>query len=512
MRVPAFASSVALLVAVPTTLSAQPAPGAEAPAPVVPMDAVHRALGESTPAATATASDALPAGTVRVLVVDAASRPVAGASVELGIMVREDSQRDSDRKESDASGVATFSGMPTGASQAYRVNVYSAGAKFSSTPFRLPEDRGYDVRITRLETTRDERLIMTLLHRTLVELRDERLHITQQLQLVNLSEQQYVFPDGAKRIALPEGFVAFQAEASMGDQRVAAIADEGVTIAGSLPPGRTNLVWAFDLPIDGREAMTFRSPVGFRTMQVRVDADAPPGLGLEVDGHPEATHYENQGRRVLVTMAQRRPGDAEALLPIVVRLTGIPAPPGAALRLVTAGAAAVFVLAALLSLLLLKPGVGFRTVSAELRRMRHRELLAEASDLEEAFASDEVGPRYREKRLGELVDQLALVLRDDAAAKATEGETKDKPRARSVKAYGRDALTYLALGLAFVPGLPFVGLFLVGSLRHALLAAAQAKKAERARYRRVAMGAGALTVAWLGALVAGTVWLAGRLM
>ena len=494
-----------------STAWAQPTGNTDVP-PTVPADAVHRALGESTPAAAANPSASVPVGTVRVTVVDSASEPVPGASVELGIMVREDSQRDRQRVEADSAGVATFRDLPTGASQAYRVNVYDGGAKFSTTPFRLPTDQGYEVRITRLDTTRDDRMVMTLLHRTLVELRSERLHITQLLQLVNLTEQQYVFPEGAKRIPLPEGFLAFQSEASMGDQRVVAIEDEGVAISGSLPPGRTNLMWAFDLPIDGREEVSIRFPVGFRTMQVRVDADAPPGFELEVQGHPEADRHEVQGRRVLVTMAQRRPQTDEALAPIVIRLGGIPAPTGSTIRLVATGAAAVFVLAALLALLFLKPGVGQRAMSAEVRRVRRGELLREASDLEEAFKGDEVGPRYREKRLGELVDQLSLVLRDDAAAATSDAKPEVPVRERSAKAYRRDALTYLALGLAFIPGLPFVGLFLVGSLRHALLGAAKAKADERQAHLRVALGAGVLVVGWLGALAAGTVWLAGRLM
>ena len=501
--------AIAFLIVGP--VQAQPEDAPDVP-PTVPADAVHRALGESTPAAVANPSDAVPAGAVRVLVVDGTSQPVPGASVELGIMVREDSQRDRRRVDADAAGVATFRDLPTGSGQAYRINVYDGGAKFSSTPFRLPTDKGYDVRITRLDTTRDERLVMTLLHRTLVELRGERLKVTQLLQLVNLSEQQYLFPEGAKRLALPEGFMAFQTEASMGDQRVAAVDGEGVAISGSLPPGRTNLMWAFDLPINGREEVTIRCPVGFRTMQVRVDADAPPGFELEVQGHPEATRHEVQGRRVLVTMAQRRPQTDEALSPIVIRLGGIPKPTGSTIRLVSAGAAAVFVIAALFAMLLLKPGVGYRAMSAELRRMRRGELLGEAENLEEAFKSDEVGPRYREKRLGELVDQLSLVLRDDAAAEASDKQPQTSSRKRSAKALKRDALTYLALGLAFIPGLPFVGLFLVGSLRHALLGAAKAKGPERARFQRIALGAGALVIGWLGALVAGTAWLAGRLM
>ncbi len=474
----------------------------------------RRALGEAQPAAEARPSRSVPAGEVHVFVLDSAGRVVPGTTVELGVMVQEGSQRSREHLEAGEDGVARFTELSTGSSQAYRVNVYRDGARFSSTPFRLPDDQGYRVQVRLLETTRDERMVMNLLHRTLVELKGERLHITQQVQLVNLSDEQFVFPQAGKVIPLPDGFSAFQSERSMGDQQVNGVED-GVRLTGSLPPGRTDLVWAYDLRIEGREEVVFTSPVGFRTVQVRVDVDAPPGMELDVTGLPAAQPYEAQGRRVLVTMSQRDPSEEVSLSPVVVRLSGIPAPLGSTLRWVALGAAGVFLALGLFSVLLLRRGEGAQQFAAGLRKAKQQELLDEVAELEAAFEREEVGPRYRERRMTQLLDELAGVLRDDEAAEKA-GEGPRVRRTRSPRQLYRDAILYLAAGI-FALTTPLIGTFLggvcfVGALRHSWLALRTGPADGRQPY--VAMFAISLlgALAWIVFLVWGAVYLAEKLM
>ena len=90
-------------------------------------------------------SDAVPAGSIRVTVVDEHDTPVPDASVALGIM-RQGGDRERTPSTTGADGVSTYSSLPTGTGQAYRVNVMFEGATYSSTPFQLPPTRGYDVR------------------------------------------------------------------------------------------------------------------------------------------------------------------------------------------------------------------------------------------------------------------------------------------------------------------------------------------------------------------------------
>jgi hypothetical protein len=199
-------------------------------------DDIHRGLSEPAPAAEANPDRSVPAGTIAVEVVDRSGNPVPRARVELGIMSQQ-SQRSSQSARADAEGHASFEGVATGSGQAYRINVLSGGAKFSCTPFRLDGDTGYRVRVTQLGTTDEPRNVMEVLSRVILELHDDRLRVHQQVQLANLGQDQYVFPREGKLIELPPGFLAFQSQPLMTDQRLAAVAGEGVYLRGSLPPG-----------------------------------------------------------------------------------------------------------------------------------------------------------------------------------------------------------------------------------------------------------------------------------
>jgi 5-hydroxyisourate hydrolase-like protein (transthyretin family) len=161
----------------------------------LPAEEIHRILsGESPELATARADESIPAGTIRVLVVDQNGQPTPEQAVELAIMGQND-QRTRREVRTGADGRAEFAGLPTGQSQAYRINVPFRGAKYSSSPFQLPPNAGYDVRIIRLPTTRDERAILQLVHRTFLELtQDERVRVAHQIQLVNLGRETFLLP------------------------------------------------------------------------------------------------------------------------------------------------------------------------------------------------------------------------------------------------------------------------------------------------------------------------------
>jgi len=120
--------------------------------PGVPNDHMRQALAGETPEiSSALPSREVPVGAVRVMVVDGNGDPVPGVDVELALM-QQDGERDRNRQATDETGLTVFSGLATGQGQAYRVNVYTDGAKISSTPFQLPTDQGYHVSIIKLPT------------------------------------------------------------------------------------------------------------------------------------------------------------------------------------------------------------------------------------------------------------------------------------------------------------------------------------------------------------------------
>ncbi|AKF10655.1 carboxypeptidase-like regulatory domain-containing protein [Sandaracinus amylolyticus] len=365
---------------------------------------------DAPPVATATPSAAVPPGTVRVIVSDVDGRPIEGATVLLGTM-----QQGGDRNRvsalTAADGTHRWDDLPTGTSQAYRVNVPFEGATYSSTPFQLPTDRGYDVRVVRLPVTHDDRTVLQLIGQTFVEVRDERLHVIQQAQLANMSQtpQTYVFPEGGLRVRLPEGFMAFQTQPVMTDQRVEQVADYGMRIQGSLPPGRVTLTWAYDLPITGRD-MAVEFPVPFRTYIYRVITDAPPGMELEADGLPEVQSFEDSGRPLFGTEVQRRPGDAP-FESFTLRFTNIPGP--GPLRWIAVAAAVLIALGGAYGA---ARGGSPERVAKESRERRKQELLEEAAQLERELERGEIGPQYRQSRHDAIVRELAVLLHQEQRA------------------------------------------------------------------------------------------------
>lgn len=366
--------------------------GARQPPRVAPNTAVESAL--------------VPAGSISVRVVDGQERPVPRAAIRLGIMGSMDARSSVDAV-ADGAGQHTFGGQPTGDKQAYRVNVSHGGARFSSTPFRLPATKGFDVVIHRLETTDAADAVILYVGATSVEFAEERFKVVQQVRLINVTDRAYVFPKDGVLIPMPEGAVSFQSEKNMGHQLIEE--HEGaVRITGSLEPGQATLLWGFGLPITGTE-QTISLPVPWQTFSYRVLVDDAPGLSMTVDGMPAAQRRADQGRSFLVTEVRRRPDDAP-FASVTIRLSGIPGP--GPLRWV----------AVLLGLLAIGLGLVVAArgrpplpgLSADALLQRRGALLSRAVGLERDLRGGEIGPDYHAQQMAGVTDELAIVLRGEA--------------------------------------------------------------------------------------------------
>ncbi len=385
--------------------------------------AADRMAGRVPPLATAERDAAVPAGTIRVKVVDASNRPIPGVRVRVGVM-RQAGARDALFGETGADGVALIEDLSTGSDQAYRVSVNHGGATYGAPPFRLETDAGHSVQIRRLDTTTDTRMLLQVLGQTHLEYRDGRLHITEQTQLTNLGDETIVFGDGL-HYPLPSGFKAFQSPAQMTDQRVVPD-DRGFLLKGSVPPGTITLNWAYDLPLDGSEARVAHD-MPFRTYAYRVFSDASPGMALEVDGFPDPQVHQSQGRRMLVTQLERNPEDPP-FDRLVVSVRGIPT--AGPLRWIAIGGALVLLL---FGFLLVTQGGRSEQLRVDARERRKREILDAAVELSEARARGEVGPKYHARQMEALVAELASLLRLDEAKEAlasTDKATEDRSSKR----------------------------------------------------------------------------------
>ena len=368
---------------------------------------VNRVLGNVPDLVASIVDPELPKGTIVVGVVDPAGAPVPKQAVRLGLM-EQSGGRDSKACVTDDQGRCSFDGLLTDVKHSYRVNVPFEGARYSSTPFRLDAEKGQRVTVIRLPVTRDNRRVFQVLGRTMVEFRDGRARVSQDARLTNLGESTYVFPEGGMRIPLPEGFKAFDALAVMTDQRVSAT-DDGLEISGSIPPGRADLRWAYDIPLSGT-SLSIEQSVPFATMEYQVVSDYIAGMTLEVEGFQVARVHEGGDRRFLVAGVMRRPGD-EPIDPLRIHIRGIPG--SGPLPFIAAFVAAIFAFIGIW--LVFRPSD--RTAAlVKVRQDRRAELLDEIASLESQRKAKSIGPSFYEHRRRELTDELAIVLRMQSEA------------------------------------------------------------------------------------------------
>ena len=368
---------------------------------------VNRVLGKVPELVTSRVDTELPAGTIAVEVVDPTGAAVSKQAVRLGVM-EQSGGRDSKACVTDEEGTCSFDALLTDSKHSYRVNVPYEGALYSSTPFRIDANEGQRVRVVRLPTTKDNRRIFQVLGRTMIEFRDGRAHIQQEARLANLGEATYVFPDGGMSIRLPDGFKAFDSMAVMTDQRLAAT-DGGLDISGSIPPGRVDLMWTYDIPVGG-SSMLIEQPVPFSTMEYQVISDYVEGMTMEVEGFQVARVHEGGDRRFLVAGMMRRPGDAP-VDPLRIHVRGIPG--AGPLPYLAAAIAMIFVFWAIW--LLFRP-LDQTAVLARVRDDRRAELLNEIAGLESQRKAESIGPSFYEHQRRELTDELAIVLRMQSEA------------------------------------------------------------------------------------------------
>ncbi|MCZ6807402.1 MAG: carboxypeptidase-like regulatory domain-containing protein [Deltaproteobacteria bacterium] len=368
---------------------------------------VDRVLGNVSSIAVFETDTELPPGTIAVEVVDEAGEPVPQAAVRLGVM-EQSGGRQSEACVTNDEGRCLFEELATDSAHSYRVNVPYDGARYSSTPFRLDSKAGQRVRINRLPTTTNDQRVFQVLGRTMVEFKDDRAHVTQEVRLTNLGDATYVFPDGGLTIRLPEGAKAFDSRPMMTDQRVSRT-DEGLEISGSLPPGRATLTWEYDVPFEG-STLTLEQAVPFRTMEYQVISDHIDGMTLEVEGFLVARIHEGADRRFLVAGLMRRPGDPR-IDPLRIHIRGIPG--GGPLPHLAVALAFVFLVLGLI--FVFRPSDESQ-VLAKARTERRKELLDEIAALEAERKADRIGPTFYEHRRRELTDELAILLRMQSEA------------------------------------------------------------------------------------------------
>jgi hypothetical protein len=177
---------------------------------------------------------ALPTGTLEVHVYDEQGAPIPKRQVVLG-MVGKDSQIKVQRAESDAGGVARFTGLPGGERTGYAAVVDWHGMRLGTTPFAMPESGGARAEVRALGRTSDPRVItIGPSGRIVVQMHEDSLQFLEILPLENTSDKMFDPGPGAIEIPLPQGFVG--AEGQDGEHKIEVRQNHGVAIHGAIPP------------------------------------------------------------------------------------------------------------------------------------------------------------------------------------------------------------------------------------------------------------------------------------
>jgi hypothetical protein len=378
----------------------------------------HPAVGGSSPHEHASGNDAMPGvftppedtevedpsmppGTISVDLRDADDKPVSREGISLGILINSIAKGDSRKhmqESSDDRGRAVFSGLDTASNIAYRVSSGYRGGSFAASPFQLQQAKAMHVVLHVYPVTRDIQGALIVCEATVAaEMRDDRIHVEQVLTIYNLGRTAWQ-PDDV-RMTLPDGYTAFNAQASMSDQGVDE-AGGAAKLRGTFAPGRHGVDFRWQIPWSGDKDVDFDVGLPPHVAIARVMIPATADLKLTAAGFPPPdVRHDAQGQSFLVTERHLKPDDAR-LESLSIGIHDLPTPgPG---RLLASLLAACGVCVGLV--LGTRRG---RLASLEASGASRDALLEDLADLERARATGEVGPRTYDRARRSLIDALA---------------------------------------------------------------------------------------------------------
>jgi hypothetical protein len=302
----------------------------------------------------------------------------------------------------DARGQAVFSSLEMASNIAYRVSSGYQGGSFAASPFQIPQGKAIRVVLHVYPVTRNLNSATIVSQAVIaVELRDDRLQVEEALTIFNLGRNAWQPEDVS--LALPTGFTAFNAQASMSDQGVDEI-NGSARLHGTFSPGQHPIEFRWQVPWGGDKDVDFDVGLPPHTAIARVLMPASAQVKLLATDFPPAEVLRDaQGQAFLVTERRVRPGDAP-LLSIGVGVHDLPTPgPG---RLIATTMAALAVAAGLLLAFARHKRSGTGSERDEARVS----LLEELALLERAHTAGTVGARTYERARRELIDALAFSL------------------------------------------------------------------------------------------------------
>ncbi len=354
----------------------------------------------------------VPAGTLVVHVVARSGAPIAGAPVTLLETIQNIAQGNTDRRLSqvtNASGEARFSGLDTSLRNSYVTRVDFDGGSYDVPSFRSLDTAGHRITVPVFPSQSDPTSALVGMRGFVyVMLREGEFVFDVLYRIFTMGEHAWVpqdvqldLPRGATGVTPSEENPGFVPEGSR------------VRLGGTYPPGQKDVRFSFRIPSENNAMETFRLGVLPNVAELRVLAEAAPGMELRVPGFEpvqEATGPE--GSPVLITRHLTTAG-AKSPPHVSIELMGLPVI-GPERWYAVIVAAALGLLGLVGAFLTRRRG---RTQEEEADRKKARRLiLGDLLLLEESHRAGEVGPQTYAQARRELLFALARLEDPDTPA------------------------------------------------------------------------------------------------
>jgi hypothetical protein len=278
-------------------------------------------------------SAAVAAGKIRVTVVDEQRRPLAKQSLVLETTtesVIEGKSKSTREAVSDPAGAALFEDVDASTTHSYRVVTQREGGRFSSPPFNLQPDRGFEVVVQTFPTTTrlDALSAATGLLLYVVPKPDVlRTEILLEVELAGTTAWRV----DQSMLRLPSDAKAFTAE-EVSDTARFVLHGQEVFLEGTLPPGRHRFSGRFDvpsathllLPFMQSDERSFDLALPPRVQRVTIAAEPSPGMTLSSPLLPPAVRDRSPSGEPVLVLAWEASASQPALQRLEFKLGALP--------------------------------------------------------------------------------------------------------------------------------------------------------------------------------------------
>jgi hypothetical protein len=368
----------------------------------------------------------LPVGTIVVSLRDAKDQPVPRGPIALSelfnTVAKGESPERVTQRDVGEDGITRFDGLTIGSSTTYKVSSQRGAGHYDVPRFSLNDKAGKRVVLHVYDASANiEELPAGSQGMVYVSLREDAIQIEQLLSVFNLGPVSWT-PEVV--MSLPAGFKAFNKQEG-GDARVEEVAGKGAALRGTFGPGRHDIDFRYQIPLDEEEKQSFKIELPPHTAQVRVIAEAARTMSLDVKGFPVAQKTNREGKRLLVTEKQMSRADG-GVSELQITLYGLPTPgPGrwiaVLLALIAIGVGGAYYLQRM------DPGTIDDDARSDLVEAREA-LLKEIVALERAHAAGEIGPKTYARLRAAMLDSLARIVAMLEGARDAKAEARKRRR------------------------------------------------------------------------------------